>query len=340
MSGLCLTADAAQIADAMRARLMAAKSILIPTHINPDGDSLASVIALGRALAQLGLATVTVVSDAQVPPSLQFLLTDNAPIFLDDRPLPPTDLSLLVDITGLARTGPLLRKYADRLKPEVTLAIDHHVSNESFGAINLIDTSAAATAEILYLVLCRWGVTITPAIAAPLLTGILTDTLGFQTSSTTARTMAVATALVEAGAPLPELMDACFRTKPLSTARLFGAVVAAAQFRDGLLWSEVTPTMLAATGAQSGETEGAITYLSGVAEALIFALFYQQGNGGWRVSLRSRTDAINVSSLAARFGGGGHPRAAGCTISGGPTERQRLMDELLATIAAVSPSTP
>ena len=103
----------------------------------------------------------------------------------------------------------------------------------------------------------------------------------------------------------------------MSTARLFGAVVAAARLEDGLLWSEVTPAMLAAAGARPSETESIIMYLAGVEEAVVFALLYERDDG-WRASLRSNSDAVDVAALAGRYGGGGHRRAAGCTIVGEP----------------------
>jgi phosphoesterase RecJ-like protein len=207
------------------------------------------------------------------------------------------------------------------------------VSNEHFGTLNLVDTSAAATAELLYLLLCQWGITVTPDLATPLLAGLLTDTLSFQTSATTPRTLRVAADLVAAGAPLELLVANLFRAKPLSSARLFGAIVAGARLEAGLLWSVVTHAMLVETGAQPSETESAISYLAGVEEAAVFALLYEQP-GGWRVSLRSRSDAIDVSKLAARYGGGGHARAAGCTISGEPAERDQFLAAVQAVIAA------
>lgn len=333
MSTLQLPPEFGPAADAMLSRLHAAAAVLVPTHINPDGDSLASVLALSRALTTLGVATVPIVSDGQVPPTLQFLLRDDAPLLYTGQAVPATDLTLLVDITGLSRLGPLQHAQPDRFKQSVVLNLDHHISNERFGVVNLVDPTAAATAELVYLLLCHWRVALTPALASLLLVGLLTDTLGLQTSSTTPRTLRVAAALIEAGAPLEALVWQCFRTKPLTTARLFGAVVASAQQHAGLLTAEVTPAMLAMTGAEAGETEGAITYLTGIEGTVVFALFYEQPHG-WRVSLRSNDDRVDVSALAAQFGGGGHRRAAGVTLTGGPDLRARFEAAVCAAIAA------
>lgn len=328
-----LSPDLEAAAAAIFTRLNAASAILIPTHINADGDSLATVIALGRALLSLGKQVVTVISDGRVPPALEFLLTDDAPLRYTGQPLPPTDLTLMVDITGLARLGALSTDQPERFRQSVVLNIDHHISNERFGVVNLVDATAAATAELIYLLLTQWALPITPAIASPLLTGLLTDTLGLQTSSTTPRTLRVAADLVAAGAPLEAIVWSSFRAKPLSSARLFGAIVATATLQDGLLTAEVSQATLAATGAQSGETESAVTYLTGVEGTIVFALYYEQPTG-WRVSLRSNSDRLDVSALAGRFGGGGHARAAGVTLQGGPELRARFERTLIEAIAA------
>jgi phosphoesterase RecJ-like protein len=333
MSQPLLTVEFAATAEAMLARVKAAQRILIPTHINVDGDSLASVLALSRTLRGMGKEVVAIISDGHVPHMLQFLVSADGPVAYSGQTLPPTDLAFLVDITGLSRIGPVQNDLGDRLERAALLNLDHHVSNERFGALNLVDTTAAATAELLYLLLRHWGVTITDDLATPLLAGVLTDTLSFQTSSTTPRTLRVAADLIAAGAPLEPLVGAIFRAKPLSSACLFGAVVASARLEDGLLMAEVTPAMLAACGAQASETEGVISYLAGVEEAVIFALFYERPDG-WRVSLRSNSDAVDVARLAAQFGGGGHARAAGCTLTGGAEERARFIAAAKAAMSA------
>jgi phosphoesterase RecJ-like protein len=260
---------------------------------------------------------------------------EDAPLLYAGQPLPPTDLSFLIDITGPSRLGALATVLSDRLVPAVTLDLDHHVSNERFGAVNLVDPSAAATAELVYLLLERWGLPVTAEVATPLLAGLLTDTLSFQTTATSPRALRVAAALIEAGAPLEPLVNQLFRAKPVSTARLFGAVVGAARLEDGLLWSEVTPAMLAACGAKASETEGIIMYLSGVEEAVVFALLYARDDG-WRVSLRSNSDAVDVAALAGRYGGGGHPRAAGCTLVGDATVRDAFLADVRVAIATAT----
>ena len=333
MSEPRLPAEFAPTADAMLARVRSAARILMPTHVNVDGHSLASVLSLSRALTGMGKEVVAVLSDGQAPPGLRWLCDPAVLVTYTGQDLPAADLAFLADITGISRVGPVAQILAVRLPREAILNVDHHISNEGFGGLNLVDTTAAATAELLYLILRHWGVAVTPDLATPLLAGVLTDTLSFQTSATTARTLRVAAELVAAGAPLEALADALFRAKPLSTARLFGAVVASARLDDGLLCAEVTPAMLAETGAQPNETEGIISYLTGVEEAMVFALLYERPDG-WRVSLRSKSDAIDVSRLAAEFGGGGHARAAGLTLVGGPELRQRFVARAKAAIAA------
>jgi phosphoesterase RecJ-like protein len=338
MSEVALAPEHLATADALIQRLQAARRILLPTHINVDGDSLGSVIGLARALRATGREALPVLSDGQTPHMLAFLTTGEPLLSGVDGALPATDVVCLVDITGPGRLGPLLPALgSDRVAAGVT--VDHHVSNEHFGAVNLIDPTAASTAELVYLLLRRWGLPVDAAIATPLLAGVLSDTLSFQTSATTPRALRVAAELVAAGAPLAALVERLFRAKPYSTARLFGAIVAASRLEDGLLWSEVTPAMLAAAGARASETEGAIMYLAGVEEAVVFALLYEQEDG-WRASLRSNSDAVDVSALAARYGGGGHRRAAGCTIVGDSAVRAAFLDAVRGAIAAAHPVHP
>ncbi|MCC6628134.1 MAG: DHH family phosphoesterase [Chloroflexi bacterium] len=335
MTEAVLAPEHVTTADALWRQLQAAHHILLPTHVNVDGDSLGSTIGLARALRAIGRAAHVVLSDGQAPHLLTYLARDE-PLLAGTATLPTTDLVCLVDITGPGRLGPLQMVLGDDCIA-AGLVIDHHVSNERFGAVNLVDPTAASTAELIYLLLRRWGLPVTADVAAPLLSGVLSDTLSFQTTATTPRTLRVAADLVEAGAPLAAIVERLFRAKPYSTARLFGAVVATSRLEDGLLWAEITPAMLAAAGARASETEGVIMYLAGVEEAIVFALLYEQ-EGGWRASLRSNSDAVDVSILAGRYGGGGHRRAAGCTLSGGPRVRDAFLADLKVAIAASQPA--
>ena len=325
-------------AAAMLDRVRAARSILLPTHINVDGDSLSSVLALSHVLRAMGKEVIAVVTDGHLPYSLRWLHDErNGPLLYSGQELPPTDLSVLADITGLNRLGQLGKDLADRLNEDQMINLDHHVSNERFGRLNIVDEQAAATAELLYLIFRRWDVPITADLATTLLVGLLTDTLNFQTSSTTPRTLRVGADLIEAGAALEPLVTRLFRVKPFSSARLFGAILGAARLDGRLLSAEITPEMLAACGAEASETEGAISYLSGIEEAVIFALLYKQPQG-WRVSLRSNDDRVDVAQLAAHFGGGGHPRAAGCSLPAGQESRDAFFEAARAAIAAIAPA--
>jgi phosphoesterase RecJ-like protein len=174
-------------------RFQAAQRILITTHIRPDGDAIGSSLALGLALVDAGKQVQVVLADG-VPSSYKFLPgTDMVHAKADGE----FDLIVSVDCSDLKRVGSALDGYRP---PD--LVIDHHLTNESFGTLNLVDSQAAATASLLTRYMPEWGLRLTAPIAANLLTGLVTDTLGFRTTSTTPETLHQAADLLELGADL------------------------------------------------------------------------------------------------------------------------------------------
>ena len=312
----------------------AARRILILTHANPDADAIASACALSDALAARGHIAVPVVGDGVLPDDLRFIpgsarLADPAALRIEDF-----DLLLLVDCAEPQRLGPLYHQHPDWFSGTRPLVnIDHHVTNARFGAAHVVDPAAAASCEVLTLLFETVGMSIGPALATALCAGIYGDTLGLQTPSTTSRTMRVAAELLDHGADTLAIVDNLFRLKPFSTIKLWGRVLDRAERLGDLIWTEITPAMLAASGALPAEGEGIVNFIAGCAEAHLAVLFYRREDG-WRVSLRSITD-IDVAQLARRWGGGGHSRAAGCTLNGGIEVRDSFLHELAAMVAAL-----
>lgn len=307
---------------------------LVVTHANPDADAIASVLAV--AAARDGQPTVAAVGDGAFPANLRFLPGTN--LLADPRSLDlrQFDLLVVVDCAELSRLGPLYDDHPDWFTGATRVVnIDHHVTNPRFGELCLVDPSAAATCEVLALLFARCAVPISPQTATCLTAGVYGDTLGLKTPSTTSRTLRVCADLLEAGADTLTIVDHLFRLKPYSTVCLWGEVLGRTRRTGPVVWTEITPEMLERSGAVSAEGEGIVNFIAGTEGARAAALCYQQAEG-WRVSLRSVTEDVDVAELARLWGGGGHSRAAGCTIPGGRAARDAFIDALAERIDALA----
>ncbi|PIR48745.1 hypothetical protein COU80_03550 [Candidatus Peregrinibacteria bacterium CG10_big_fil_rev_8_21_14_0_10_55_24] len=230
------------------------------------------------------------------------------------------DLIIVVDTADLALLGDLYTQHIDLFSHVPLLNIDHHVSNTRFGQILLIDPTAASATEVLYQWFLRvpgWKERLTPDIATLLLTGLITDTRSFQNPNTTPRSLEIAAELLEMGARQQEIIQHVYKTKPLTTLKIWGRALNRIQVDEhaGIVWSAVSREDLSEMGATSKETSGILDELiSTVPSADLYVLFTELEDGGLKASARS-SDAIDVSALAAQaYGGGGHPRAAGFRV--------------------------
>jgi phosphoesterase RecJ-like protein len=237
------------------------------------------------------------------------------------EPDPSIDYDLLVvcDCGELERVGPVLESHRELFERVPILDIDHHASNKRFGAFDWIDPRSSATCEMVTLVAWRLGVPLDAfdgMLAGALAGGVIMDTGSFQHPNVTPRTMVVAAALKEAGAPLSEIARRLYRSKPNTQLVLFGRVLArmGSDLDGRLVWSTLELADLSAAGAASAESEGLIDLLaqSSTSEAAI--LFKEGTNGETRVSVRTRDGGVDATVLTGTFGGGGHARAAGATM--------------------------
>jgi phosphoesterase RecJ-like protein len=329
-SGWKLDADAAQQA---LGHLRGAGRILLPTHQNVDADSMSSVLALSLALQQLDITVVPLVSDGQMPHYLRFLpgIEDVLVYGVDD--IPEYDMLCLADCSDRTRLGKFYRDDPTRVDGHIPIInIDHHITNDRFGVVNIVEPTAASTTEIIADILAVWNTVMTRDIAQCLLAGIYGDTLGLRTESTTSRTLRTAADLVDAGANPVPIVDALFRLKPKSSVCLWQKALDAVQWTGELIWTELTEETFAECGAQQSEAEGMVNFLAGTEGSRAAAILYANDHG-WRVSMRSIPVDVDVAAIAAEFGGGGHPRAAGVQIEGGPEEKQRFLDRVAELIA-------
>lgn len=313
--------------DAMSAlsMLRGAHRVLLPTHQNVDADALASALATCKVLRSLEIEAVVVISDGVLPDSLRFLPGVEDALLYGQDTLPDYDLLCLIDCSDRRRLGAFYRDDPTRLDGRVPMInIDHHVTNDRFGVVNIVGPDAASASEIMADILAVWGTELTPDIAQLLLAGIYGDTLGLRTESVTSRTIRTAADLVDAGANPARIVDALFRIKPNSTVCVWEQALRNVQWTGALIWTELTEEDFARCHARPSEGEGIVNFLLGTEGSRAAAILYGSADG-WRVSMRSMSSDVDVARITAVFGGGGHPRAAGCQIVGGEAEKQSFL---------------
>jgi phosphoesterase RecJ-like protein len=299
--------------------LLGAQRVTAICHENPDGDTIGAAIAIAIAAEQLGKQSEVVSAD--VPPP--FLAVVPRIETVRRAPALEPDVAVVVDAGDLSRTGGLATSHAEWLSRSRIVNVDHHVSNPGFGAVNWVDPEAAATCEMVALLLPELGVEIDQELATVLMTGIVQDTHTFAHPNATPRTLRVAADLLAAGAPLSRLNRAVYADKPYSTLALWGLILAGMGQRcDGrIVHASMTLEMLRSVGAEPSASEGFIDLLTASKTGDIAVLFKEADPATTRVSVRTseRADAVAITSA---FGGGGHVRAAGCTLAE-PIDRAR-----------------
>lgn len=299
-----------------------ARTVFIAAHIQPDGDCVGSQLALAYALHALR-KHVTLSLDDKIPENLNFLKG-----FKDISPREPggEDVFVYVDGSDSKRYGKALNRAQSGTRP--VILIDHHITNEPFGDLNLVDTDAASTAEIVFELVRALNVPLTHDIAQALLTGIVTDTMAFRTSATTADTLEKATELLRDGASIPEIIDRVYNRRSYSSLRAMGYAIEHSQFDGNVLWSGVDYETLKSLGLNGNGTSGIVTLLLTVADARIAFFLTEKQDGKIDLSLRARAGA-DISGVAQRLGGGGHKQAAGALLPPPfSTAAQRVLDEI------------
>jgi phosphoesterase RecJ-like protein len=278
-------------------------------HVHPDADVLGTLLALGMALEARGWQVVY--GGPHPPPeALSFLpglerytrLTK-----IDGR----FDLAVLTDCPNPARAEGLFEQA--RQATDTVLDIDHHPDNRRYGDVNWIEPRAAATGELIYAVLKALDAPLTPGIATNLFTAIHTDTGSFRYSNVTPRTFAIAAELVDAGAEPGVVSNALYERRHREHLRWLGVVLTRVEVTpDGRIAWVALPAGLVPESFI--EAEDLVNYPRSI-ESVRVACLLRERDGRIKVSLRGKGD-VDVNKIAARFGGGGHPNAAGCTVAG------------------------
>lgn len=288
-----------------------ASNVLVITHIDPDGDAIGSLTAVGLALRQRG-QPVTLVCDDAVPGRFAYLGLADAVAQAPDRHA-EYDLLVAVDCGDEFRMG---YAYNNLTEPRPMIVnIDHHVTNTRFGEINVVDPQATSTTEILYRVFTELDVEITEEIALSLLTGLVTDTLGFRTVGVTANTLRTAAALVDAGADLSTVTMQALNLRSWSTMQLWRIGLDSMQREDGLIWTTITSRLRREVDFRSNSSLGLVNLLADIEDAAMGVVIMEMDDGSVKVGFRCRPP-YDVSEIAVELGGGGHPLASGCTLDG------------------------
>ena len=320
------------VADAIRSH----DRFLITTHENPDGDALGSVVAMRLALEQLGKDGFLYLSGT-IPLPSEYAFMSLAEL---SRELPDDAgerVVLALDCANVRRLGP---DPAFVENAPLVVNVDHHHDNSRFGNVNLIVAEASSTGEILYDLFAELGTTITPDIAEALYIALVTDTGRFQYTNTTPKALRIAAQLVEAGANVHQVFQDVYENVAFAKLKLLARALERARVYEGgrLIVADLERADFAAAGAEEPFAEGIIDYLRAVEGAEIVALIREpptQNGPTRRVSLRTRGGGIDVSAIARKSGGGGHPQAAGFSSEASPDEIvEFIRHEFLAQAAA------
>ncbi len=321
------------------AALHGARRIALVSHRDPDPDTIGSALALGLGLESLGKRVSWHCADP-VPEPQRFL--HGSERFTQEPPPEDVDLVVTVDFGSVDRA-----KFALPARPTL-VNIDHHASNDHFGTANLVDVTAAASAELVSRVIDALGVKWTPEMATAALVGIMTDTGSFQFPSTDARALERAARLREAGADLQAITYNIFRNKRFEALKLWGFAFARLVREQGgqMVWTEIRAGDIERAEARDEDISGLVEQIarsSGMRVALLFN--EQAGAPTPAVKVSCRTSqwepSVDASALMARFAGGGHVRAAGALISGDLAHvRDRVLDAARAALDTAKTRAP
>lgn len=305
--------------------LLAAKRVLITTHVRPDGDALGSTAAMVLALRAKGIhATVLVLS--HVTSKYKFVYDDAAIESIDVEAGFPADFSLdgydtlLVIDTGTWNQLPGLQPYVDTFKGQV-LVIDHHLTQEPWGHARLVDTAAGAAGEIVASVIEQWGIPFDAVMGQALYVAIVSDTGWFQFSNTRPQTLQLAAKLLKAGVNGDKIYQLLYQNERAERLAVQAKAMQTLEMLAGnrVAMMKLSRADLEAAGAKTGDSEGLINIPLQVASVQVSVILSEpsQGplDGAIRCSFRSKGQ-LDCSKFAAQFGGGGHARAAGAKVAG------------------------
>src|SRR6266542_3619267 len=299
---------------AIKERLDKSKNIVIASHIRPDGDAIGSLLGLGLALRDAEKSVQMVLVDGV---SSSFRHLDGSKLIVKE-PTGEHDTFITVDCADFKRVGKVFENFG---QPDIN--IDHHKTNERFGKLNLIEPDEVATAAILATHFPEWDYKITKPIAAALLTGIVTDTLGFRTSNTNPSALRLCATLMETGVDMADLYMKSLVRRSFPAARYWGAGLSRLEQKNGIVWGTLTLEDRKRSGYGGNDDADLINLISSIHGNKVGMIFVEQSDKHVKISWRALEDGIDVSPIAKYFKGGGHAAAAGADIPGTLNEVQQ-----------------
>jgi phosphoesterase RecJ-like protein len=311
------------------------RHILVVSHTNPDGDAIGSLIATGLSLKALRKKT-TLYNETPIPAVYRFLPEVHHVV----RKIEKTayDLAIILDCSNMDRIGKAVSVVK---KIPMIINIDHHITNTNFGHVQLIDTSACATSEIVYWLIKQMGVPLDKFIATAIYTGILTDTGSFRFSNTNRAAFAICQEMLDLGVDPYNISQHVYGTYSLGRIKLLNLALDSIEISNSGKVSSMTLTkdMFIETHTQPEDGDGLINYAKRIEDIKVAALIQEHHNGKgpsknrnlYHVSLRS-DGSIDVAAIASMFGGGGHASAAGFNIESTLSEIKLMILNLTNTM--------
>ncbi len=295
------------------------RTFCVVGHVRPDGDCVGSQLGLALALKAEGKKVVCW-NENPMPEKYAFLDPDH--FFQKPRRKQKFDCVIATDAASFERLGTVGPCISDR---KLFINIDHHASNTRYGDLNWVSAREPSSGELIFrlLKIAKWP--ITRPIANCLFTAISTDTGSYQYPTTRPGTFHASAELVTRGADLGKICEEVYQSYPLSRARLLKHIYS--HFRlthdNQIAYFWLKQADFTRAGSVSDDTEGLIDHIRAIAPVVVACVFEELEPGLTRISLRSKSEQINVSDIAAQFGGGGHAAAAGARIAGSPASVQR-----------------
>lgn len=289
--------------------IKSSNNIYLASHVQPDGDNIGSLLALGRALEKMN-KDISIVKVDSIPKDFQFL--PNMHFFQEANIDEDIDLFIALDSGDMERLG-VAKEIA--LKSKKIVNIDHHITNNNFGDLNIVSPLASSTGEIVYHIIKEMNIDIDEDIATCIYVAISTDTGSFMYDSTTMETHLIAADLLDKNIDLNKIIVNIYQSKTLEKTKLFIESLNTLNiFKDDKIATvEVTQKMLNNCEANIEDAEGLVSFIRDIEGVEVALLLKEIDKEEIKISLRSKRK-VDVSKISLKFNGGGHKRAAGCTI--------------------------
>lgn len=299
-----------------------ANDIVILTHNNPDGDAIGSSLAVYSALKMAGKKVQIIIPE--LPRIFNFL--PNSEDIRKEGSKKEFDLAISLDCATIKLLNGWSNYFEDAKK---RIVIDHHSTNSMYGDLNYVDLSAPACSQVLYSLFKYYNINITPEIGTCLMTGIITDTGGFQYSGVSKDTFQIAADLLVKGVNISKIYKKVFATRTKGNFALRKIAIDRMQILENgkVSFTYITKQDEIDVNAETGDYEGIVDEGKNI-EGVEVSIFLHETNDGFKVSTRAN-EYVNVSDVCLMFGGGGHPRAAGATMQGNPEQiKEKLLKEI------------